>query len=461
MADHADHLTNRTGVSIDAPSHEIGDFHLFTKGDNLVFSVAFNPTNRLRAGEELSWPTSLKLKVNVDLDSTITYDDDLLNDVAGGRFESPETIQEDIVFNIRVKDGAPIINVTGGKGFKPKKIKRAIGDTFAGTRSETFQFGPNVRSNRNLIVFEVNKDTLLNNDSDQTLSAWTESILKDGESYIDASGQVMSVVEGPYIDSSGRALKDQAPGLRMQNSLHPSEHVAAGFAYPDMMILDTRRKTKFPNGRRLQDDVITYLTQFDFTTPPESDPDNRAGVDGANNAQTDFSPVQGILADAKPSDLRYWNQFPYVGEAYNIPNSLENEQVRRFQEKSSGHFYLTSNAKDIQKIQRSNDFIDEGIIFSAVPGRGKAVHRLVNRTDGNHFWTIDPQELKQMKRKQDYLYEGETFFVEIPEESTAQSTQVYRLFDPRDNHYVWTADKSELTTFVDAGWKNQGVAWTA
>ena len=47
MADHADHLTNRTGVSIDAPSHEIGDFHLFTKGDNLVFSVAFNPTNRL------------------------------------------------------------------------------------------------------------------------------------------------------------------------------------------------------------------------------------------------------------------------------------------------------------------------------------------------------------------------------------------------------------------------------
>ena len=126
MADHADHLTNRTGVSIDAPSHEIGDFHLFTKGDNLVFSIAFNPTNRLRAGEELSWPTSLKLKVNVDLDSTITYDDDLLNDVAGGRFESPETIQEDIVFNIRVKDGAPIINVTGDKSFKPKKIKRAI-----------------------------------------------------------------------------------------------------------------------------------------------------------------------------------------------------------------------------------------------------------------------------------------------------------------------------------------------
>ena len=460
MADHADHLTNGTGVSIDAPSHEIGDFHLFTKGENFVFSVAFNPTNRLRAGEELSWPTSMRLKVNVDLDSRIVYDDELLNNVAGGRFESPEKIQQDIVFNIRVKDGAPIIKVTGDKDFKPRRIKKAIGDTFAGTRSETFQFGPNVRSNRNLIVFEVNKETLLGNDSDQILSAWAESILKDGESYIDASGQLMTVKGGPYIDSTGRALKDQATGLRLQNSLHPSEHVEAGFGYPDMMILDTTKKTKFPNGRRLQDDIISYLTQFDFTTPPESEPDNRAGVDGANDAQIDFSPVQGILADAEPSDLRYWNQFPYVGEAYNIPNSLENEQVHRFQEKSSGHFYLTSNAKDIRKIRGSEDFIDEGIIFSAVAGRGKAVHRLFNRKDGSHFWTIDSKKLKQMRRKKHYLYEGETFFVEHPEDANAQSTQVFRLFDPREKQYVWTADDGELTTFIEAGWRNQGLAWT-
>lgn len=112
MADHADHPTNRTGVSIDAPSHEIGDFHLFTKGKNLVFSIAFNPTNRLRAGEELSWPTSMKLKVNVDLDSTILYDDPLLNNVAEGRFESPENIKEDITCNIRIQDKIPAIRVT-------------------------------------------------------------------------------------------------------------------------------------------------------------------------------------------------------------------------------------------------------------------------------------------------------------------------------------------------------------
>ena len=43
----------------------IGDFHMFSQDDNLVFSIAFYPQNRLRAGEELPWPESLKLKVNV------------------------------------------------------------------------------------------------------------------------------------------------------------------------------------------------------------------------------------------------------------------------------------------------------------------------------------------------------------------------------------------------------------
>ena len=39
MADHADHLTNRTGVSIDELSHKIGDFYQFTMGKNLVLAL--------------------------------------------------------------------------------------------------------------------------------------------------------------------------------------------------------------------------------------------------------------------------------------------------------------------------------------------------------------------------------------------------------------------------------------
>ena len=210
----------------------------------------------------------MKLKLNVDLDSTILYDDPLLNNAAGGRFESPENIKEDITFSIRVKNKIPTIRVTGDKRFQPQKIKKAIGETFTGTRLETFQFGPNIGCNRNLIVFEVDKGTLFNNDSDQILSAWTESILKDGKSYIDASDQVMAVTGGPYIDSSGRALKNQATGLRMQISLHPSEHVEAGFGYSDMVILNTTRRPNSPMGDDFKTTSLAISVNSILRRPP-------------------------------------------------------------------------------------------------------------------------------------------------------------------------------------------------
>lgn len=460
MADHADHLTNRRGVSIDAPSHEISDFHLFSQDDNLVFSIAFYPSNRLRAGEELPWPDSLKLKVNVDLDATILRDNKQLNRVAGGRFVEPSAIHEDIVFDIKVRNGTPKIKVSGDRSFRPKKVKQGIVNKFSGTRSETFIFGPNARSNRNLIVFEVNKDALLGGDTDQTLSAWVDSILEDGDTYVDSKNKSRTVSGGPYFDSAGRALKDQDEALRLQNALHPSEHVEAGFGYPDMLIFDTRRTNQFPNGRRLEDDIITYLTKFNNTTPPESPPDNRAGVDLANNAQTDFSPVQGFLVDAEPSDFRYWNQFPYVGEAYNIANNLENEQVHRFFDVVTGAYYLTSNALDIAEMQQDVNSIDEGIVFPATAGRGVAVHRLLNSDTGDHFWTISKKEVRRLEKKGRYIYEGETFFVEDPASARLNSTTVHRLLDTDSNRYVWTADNAELTSFLKEGWTYDRVAWT-
>ena len=458
MADHADHLTNRLGVSIDAPSHEIGDFHMFSQDDNLVFSIAFYPQNRLRAGEELPWPESLKLKVNVDLDSTILRDNKQLNRVAGGRFAEPSAIQEDIVFDVQVRNGKPKIKVRGDKAFSPKKVKKGIVNKFSGTRSETFIFGPNARSNRNLIVFEVEKEALLDDDADQTLSAWVDSVLEDGDTYLDAENTTRTVSGGPYFDSAGRALKDQDPLLRLQNALHPSEHVQEGFVYPDMLIFDTRRKNRFPNGRRLDDDILNYLLKFNNTTPPESPPDNRAGVDGAFNAQTNFEPVQGFLVDANPSDFRYWNQFPYVGEAYNIPNNLENEQVHRFRDVVTGTYYLTSNALDIAEKQQDVNSIDEGIVFPATARRGKAVHRLLNSDTGDHFWTISKKEVKRLEREGQHIYEGETFFVEDP--ASDKCTTFHRLLDADSNRYVWTADNAELNSFLREGWTYDRVAWT-
>ena len=36
VADHADHLTSSNGVSIDAPLHELSDYHLYEKGENII-----------------------------------------------------------------------------------------------------------------------------------------------------------------------------------------------------------------------------------------------------------------------------------------------------------------------------------------------------------------------------------------------------------------------------------------
>jgi len=101
------------------------------------------------------------LKVNVDLDATILRDNKQLNRVAGGRFVEPSSIQEDIVFDNQVRNGTPKIKVSDDRDFHPKKVKQSIVNKYSGTRSETFIFGPNACSNRNLIVFEVKKDALL------------------------------------------------------------------------------------------------------------------------------------------------------------------------------------------------------------------------------------------------------------------------------------------------------------
>ncbi len=165
-----------------------------------------------------------------------------------------------------------------------------------------------------------------------------DSVLEDGDTYVDLKNKTRTVSGGPYFDSAERALKHQDPLLRIQNALHPSEHVQAGFEYPDMLIFDTRRTNRFPNGRRLEDDILNYLFKFNNTTSPGSPLYSCAGGNGAFNAQTNFTIVEGFLVDEETSDFRHWNQFPYVGEAYNIPNNLENEQVELFSDVVTGTY---------------------------------------------------------------------------------------------------------------------------
>ena len=463
VADHADHLTSSNGVSIDAPLHELSDYHLYEKGENIVFSFAFNPSNKSRDGSQIPFGESQKLKVYLDFDSKISRDNQELNDVAGGSFKNPSGIREDATIFLTLKNNKLNYRVHGIGGFNGRTISDGIGKTFHGTRSEVFQFGPLVRSNRNFIIFEIDKKKLFAQDSDKTFVSWARSYLSKGDTYLDSNG-VERTADQTYSDLIGRALKDQNPvEIRLQNGLHPSKHVANGFGYPDVVIYDTSKPAGIPNGRALEDDIITYLQQFNNTTPPTTSPSNRDGVDFAANAQVDpeaFTTDQGFYEDVNRNDMRIWGSFPYVGDAYNIPSQLRSENVYRFYDKVTGSHYLTSNAKDIEKQQGKKDVIDEGVAFVSTDVRGKAVYRFINTKKDTYFWTASIQEYDKFNAKKNYTYEGETFWVQPPDSLTPGSTEVTRLFEPDSKRYFWTANPNEVTSLLGDGWVNQGLAWT-
>ena len=463
MADHADHLTSSNGVSIDAPLHELSDFHLYEKGKNIVFSFAFNPANKSRDGSQIPFGAEQKLKVYLDFDSKVNHNNEELNNVAGGAFNKPSQIREEATILFSLKDDKLKYRIQGIDGFNTDAIRKGIGRTFKGTRSEVFQFGPLVRSNRNFIIFEVDKKKLFAGDNDKTLVSWARSYLNKGDAYLDSTG-VERIADQTYSDHIGRALKDQNPvEIRLQNGLHPSKHVANGFGYPDVVIYDTSKPASIPNGRALEDDIITYLEQYNNTTPPTTSPTNRDGVDFAANAQVDpesFTTDQGFYEDVNRDDMRIWGSFPYVGEAYNIPSELTSENVYRFYDKVTGSHYYTSNAKDIQEQRSKKAVRDEGIAFTSTDLRGKAVYRFVNTKDDTYFWTASNQEYDKFNSNKNYTYEGETFWVQPPGSVTPGSVEVSRLFDPASKRYLWTADQSEISGLLGDGWVNQGLAWT-
>lgn len=461
MADHADHLTNIYGVSIDAPAYELSDYHVYEKDGKLIFSIASIPTNRNRSGDQIPFPDNYRVQVNFDFDSAVAFDNTQLNNVAGGRIVSPERIKEDVTITLGVQDGQLKASVRGNRRYRPSLIQRSIDQFFSGTRAEVFQFGPGVRANRNFLVFSIDKTKLLPFASNPVLLTWAASILNEGSTYVDSLGTQQIVVDGPFQDLIGRALKDQNPTeIRLQNALHPSQHVAAGFGYPDVVIYNTSKPAQFPNGRTLDDDIITYLSQFDGTTPPTYSPTNRDGVDFAASAEFTFTPLQGIYADANRGDIRTSNAFPYLGDAYTIDSGSDREKVRRFYDSLTGSYYYTSSKADIERQLLDTTKRDDGYVFSAIAGRGQAAYRFINQRDGSRFWTASKTEFNNYYNNPVYRYEGETFFVNAPGSNVAGSTPINRLFNASQNRYIWTGDTSEISSLTRSGWSDQGEAWT-
>lgn len=485
MADHGDHLTNTRGLSIDAPNYEITDFFIFSRGDKLVLTAAFDPSFPV-SSPDVTWPENFDFRFNLDLDSDVQYgkviDGVDFDKVAGGYISNPKGISEDIVLSVSFKDNKPVVKASGSNRYSKvaEKINASIAgegqksirhsqrrffareDTrdnntikkpylktiagkqvvngirnkeetsdransellpnsenvsiYAGVRAEQFLFGPLVRRNRPTIAIEIDKKLIFDSKGDQTLLAWTQSIINNGEKYTDSHGMKMKADGGPYIDSMGRALRSQFPvDLRMINALHPSMHVEEGFVYPDVAIYDASKKAAFPNGRDLRDDVLTYLSTLENTTPPAilngmgiTDNENsNQGTLFAAEVELSLDPDSRYLGGADAGDIRTWATFPYHGLQYNIPQKkvptykeyLGSEFVHRFYDEVTGSFYYTSNRNDIAFWDSLSRAENQGIVFPAATYRGKAVHRFFNTDNGTYFWTIDPNEFDELKNK--------------------------------------------------------------
>src|SRR5262245_13969663 len=244
-ADHMDMPTSVGGGVLARPEAQITDFYSFIAGTKLVLVMNVNPFLDPEV-QTYKFPTDVTYKFNVDLNSAVTVGTDVTSKEFGGVIANPAGISEDLVFQVTFDaNNKPKLRVTGSDSARCDLIRLRT-RVFTGLRAETFIFAPFVRNNVGSIILEVPAIAVVQRQSKLLLWATTT---------LDLPG-------GPFTELGGRALRSQFGPFTGLNALHPSQHVAAGFVRPDVVILDTSKHTIFPNGRALADDVVDIAATF-------------------------------------------------------------------------------------------------------------------------------------------------------------------------------------------------------
>lgn len=284
-ADHGD-----TPALIAIPRHDarISDLHVFTKGDRLVLSLSTFPN---LPGANYQFPADLALRFYVDNHSKVAFDNATDNAQFGGTVVDPRNVGADIVFEITFDDmGQPTLETMGLTDREEQDI-----ELFAGMRDDPFIRGPQIGRNVASIVIELPVAHVLaapsgavkdkvnqklcekgvgNRDCAQTILVWATSDVPD--------------LPGPQDELGGRALRSQCPtpvcnaldgaDLNLRNQMSPMKQSRLLGMRPDVVIFDTARPAKFPNGRGLTDDVVSIIAPFgqnilanDFPCPAAND----------------------------------------------------------------------------------------------------------------------------------------------------------------------------------------------
>lgn len=264
-AQAADHGDTAMLTSIGRHDARLSDLHAFVRDGNLVLSVTTDPT--ACNATTYTFPSDVQFDIYIDNDANV---DASKSHPFGGTILDND-IGEDITYRVTFDAaGTPTVNTVGANAPEPE-------DVFVGLRDDPFLRTPRVGCNIAAIVLGVPLDEVLADQS--TLLIWAAAFL-----------------DGEQVELLGRGLRNQFgdnPNVPISSNClnlnQPSDHRVECEQEPDVLIYDTDKQAKTPNGRRLKDDVdqlfkdqplyknpgekttktdVPFLDEFPYLGPP-------------------------------------------------------------------------------------------------------------------------------------------------------------------------------------------------
>jgi hypothetical protein len=278
----SDHTDTPLHVDTGRDDARITDFWSFVQNGRLVMIMGINPFLPAEVREYV-FPTDVTYSFFIDQDSSISFNDPVVNAAFGGTVDYPIRIREDITFNVMFdRWNRPQVEVIARSSSVSERIRERM-RIFTGLRAEAFIFAPFVNNNIGAIVIDVPLGEI-KRDEDDTLLLWTTTHVSD--------------FTGLFQELAGRTLYSQFDEKLALNFIHPSQHRAALNVNPDLLILNTSGPSGFPNGRRLQDDIVDKVAAL-----PAPFNDARAF-----NLESDLAGFHATLNDIAPLP----GAFPYL-----------------------------------------------------------------------------------------------------------------------------------------------------
>ncbi len=309
-SDHAD------PVNLTDPEANITGLFFYPDGEDMI--LILNVRRSLRKPKPYNLSDYL-YQVHMDFTTPVTFDkpDDLAR--YGGTIATPRLLHDDATISIRLNDDTSIKEVTSTGINIPNAVR------YSGVRDDPFVFPRFFKQNVISMALRVPKAAFPAGQRDFILWATTSE-------------------KGRRIDHVGRSLRSQLPRFGFLNDLEPKDQVAALLkrkaflddtytffhqkreywskaiadllqftfqlrkydAQPDVMIYSAQFPPGFPNGRKLEDDVVAQVCA------------------AGDCLLQELSFIEGGWKRDVVNDKTFLTSFPYVAEQW--PDQAEPPQ---------------------------------------------------------------------------------------------------------------------------------------